>query len=81
MKELNKLISRLKRIGIDIRTENNFPWIYLMEVNGEKVTDQFCSSLYFTIALMSTMTYGEIRFTDLGEMLKIIRKYSGRTKK
>ena len=60
---------RLKRIGIDVELACNYPWIYLVSVNGKKVTEKYMSEYGYTIAFLTNS--GKIKITSLG----IIRKY------
>lgn len=73
--KLNIFVARLKSIGIDIELSANYPWIYLDKVNGKKVTERFHAEHGFTIAFLP-IKGEELRFTDITEIFKIIRKYS-----
>ena len=45
---LNRLVPRLKKIGIDIEMSGNVPWIYLEKVNGNRIKkeDYFLSLIH-----------------------------------
>jgi hypothetical protein len=72
---INRLVPRLKRIGIDVRLAGNYPWIYLDEVNGNRVTEKYLANHGFTIAFMPIRSEQKMELTDIGEIFKIIRKY------
>ena len=72
---INRLVPRLKRIGINVRLAGNYPWIYLDEVNGKRVTEKYLANHGFTIAFMPIRPEQKMELTDIGEIFKIIRKY------
>ena len=65
----------LKRIGIDVTLLSNFPWIYLDTVNGMRVTEKFHSDHGFTIAFIPIKKDKILKFTDIGKIFEILRKY------
>lgn len=75
MKKVETLITRLQKIDIQIELLGNYPWIYLDKVNGKRVTEKFHSDHGFTIAFHPIRVGEELKFTDLGEIFKVIRKY------
>lgn len=79
MEKLNILIKRLKKIGIDMELFRNSPWIYIDTINGKRVTEQFHGNHGFTIAFTPSKNE-ELNFTDIPEIFKVIRQYSGRQK-
>jgi hypothetical protein len=72
---LSRLVSRLKKIGITIEMFRNVPWIYLDEVNGNKVKEKFNANHGFTIAFYPTKPDEKMELTNIREIFKIIRKY------
>jgi len=74
--KLSILKHRLSKIGIDITLSSNLPWVYLHEVNGKRVEELYMANHGFTIAFLNR----EIKLTDLGEIFKVIRKYSAKNK-
>jgi len=68
--KLSILISRLKKINIEIECLGNYPWIYLYKVNGNRVKEKYLANHGFTI-----MFSGSGEFTDLKEIFKVIKKY------
>lgn len=75
MNKLDTFINRLHKIGIDIKLINNFPWIYLSEINNVMVTELFKANHGFTIAFLPIRKDQELQFTDITEIFKLIRKY------
>lgn len=71
MKKLDALIRRLQRIGIDIKLDGNYPWIYLGQVNGKKVVEKHASEHGFVIGFLNQ----DFTFTYSKETFQIIRKY------
>lgn len=76
MKEIEKFVERLKKIGIEVELTLNYPWIYLDKVNGKQVTEQFFSNYFFTLAF-APVRYGDesVKWVDLKETFKVLRKY------
>lgn len=72
---INRLVPRLKKIGIEVELFGNVPWIYLDKVNGNKVKEKFHSNHGFTIALYPVKIGEKIVLTDICEIFKVIRKY------
>lgn len=73
MKELETLVNRLRKIGIDITFLGNFPWVYVDKINGKKVVEKYNSDHGFVLGLLTLA--GKLQFSDLSELFKIIRKY------
>ena len=74
---INRLVPRLKKIGIEVRLVGNYPWIYLDEVNRNRIKeeDYFCGNHGFTIAFSPIRANQVMQLTDIREVFKIIRKY------
>lgn len=74
---LTTLVLRLKKIGIDIELEGNYPWIYLSKVNNNTILkdDYFMGNHGFTIAFYPIRKNQPMKFTDIKKLFKIIRKY------
>lgn len=76
MKNLDAFFRRMNKLGIDIALTSNYPWIYLSSVNGNRVQETFRSEYGFTIAYMPIKNNdNDVKFTDISEIFKIIRKY------
>ena len=73
--------NRLKMIGIDIELVSNYPWLYIIEINGIVVTEIHKSEHCFTLAYLPIRNNQEIQFTDLKEIFKLIRNYNELRKK
>jgi len=74
--KLTIFVKRLEKIGIKTTYFGNFPWLYLDTVNGKKVLEKFEANHGFTIAFLPIKSGQEMRFTDIGEIFKLIRKYA-----
>jgi len=79
MQEFNSLdafVRRLEKIGIDIKMAGNFPWIYIDTINGKKVTEKFQGNHGFTVAFLPIRHDQKMKFTDITEIFKLLRKYT-----
>ena len=68
-------VERLQKIGVDVKLGGNYPWIYIDYINGKRVTEKFEAEHGFTLAFTPIKKDQEIRFTDIEEIFKLIRKY------
>ncbi len=75
MEKMVIFINRLEKIGIGVELVGNYPWIYLDKINGVRVTEKFQGNHGFTIAFLPVRVDRELRFTDITEIFKLIRKY------
>lgn len=73
--KLSVFVERLKWVGVDIKLTANYPWVYIDEINGKRVTETYQGDHGFTIGFESIKSDGEFTFTDLSEIFKLIRKY------
>jgi hypothetical protein len=74
---LNKLVTRLKKIGIEVELAGNYPWIYLEKVNGNRIKEQdyYFANHGFTIAFLPIRSDKEMEILDISKTFEIIRKY------
>jgi hypothetical protein len=74
---INRLVPRLKKIGINVELVGNYPWIYLEKVNGNRVKreDFFLGNHGFTIAFLPIRKDQKMELTDIKKVFEIIRKY------
>ena len=72
---INRLVPRLRKIGIDVELIGNYPWIYLDTVNSNKVKEKFEANHGFTIAFLPIRNDQKMELTDIGKVFEIIRKY------
>ena len=74
--KLDTFVKRLKKIGIEIKLSGNFPWIYLDEICGKRVTETFQANHGFTVMFLPGRTDSPVsEFTDIKEIFNLIRKY------
>jgi hypothetical protein len=69
-KKIEKLVSRLESIGIEVKLGLNYPWIYLNYVNNRAVKEIYYGDHGFTVAFAN-----QPNWLNLRRMFKIIRKY------
>ena len=74
---LNRLVPRLRKIGINIEMVGNYPWIYLEKVYGYRIKkdDYFHGNHGFTIAFYPIRKDQVMELTDIRKVFEIIRKY------
>lgn len=76
LEKIEILLSRLKKIDIELKLFGNFPWIYIDKINDQKVTEKFHAEHGFTLAFLPIKPNHELVFTDIKEIFKLIRKYT-----
>lgn len=76
MKKINTFVKRLDKIGIKVELVSNYPWIYIRSINGKYVTEKFQGNHGFTVAFSPIREGQELQFTDIGEIFKLLRKYT-----
>lgn len=72
---LQVFIRRMKKLNIDVELIGNYPWVYIDKINGKKVTETFEANHGFTIAFLPIRKDQKMKFTDIGEIFNLIRKY------
>jgi hypothetical protein len=79
MNELDVLVERLKKIGIEIQLTGNIPWIYLRSVNGNVIKQEDCKNANWghCIGWYPAFMYDEyhINWHDIKYTFELIRKY------
>jgi hypothetical protein len=74
--KLGVFVERLKKIGIEVKLSGNFPWVYLYEINGIKVTERFAANHGFTVMFLPGRNDSPpSEFTDIKEIFNLLRKY------
>ena len=76
MDKIGTVVRRLGRIGIDVELALNFPWIYLTRINGKRVIETFQGNHGFTIAFYPIRHNEALKFTDIGKIFELIRRYT-----
>lgn len=74
-KVLDDFRRRMGKLGIECKFSGNYPWIYLDYINGKRVTERFCGNHGFTVAFLPIRDGQKMELTDIGEIMKLIRKY------
>ena len=79
--KIKVFLKRLKKIGIDVKLSGNYPWVYITEICGKRVTEKFYGNHGFTIIFLPVRNDSPPSdFTDIEEIFKLIRKYKNKTK-
>lgn len=74
--KIKVFVERLKKIGIEVKLQGNYPWVYLDEICGIKVKEKLYGNHGFTIIFLPGRTDSPPSdFTDITETFKLIRKY------
>jgi hypothetical protein len=74
--KITRFVERLKKIGIDVKLSGNFPWVYIDEICGKRVTEKFEGNWGFTLIFLPGRNDSPpSEFTDITEIFKLIRKY------
>lgn len=75
--KIKVFVERLKKIGIDVKLSGNFPWIYIDEICGKRVTETFMGNHGFTLIFLPVRNDSPpSEFTDIKEIFKLLRKYT-----
>ena len=75
--KLKVFVDRLNKIGIEVKLSGNFPWIYINEICGIRVTEKFEANHGFTVMFLPGRNDSPpSQFTDITEIFKLIRKYN-----
>ena len=75
--KIKVFVERLKKIGIEVKLSGNFPWVYITEICGKRVTEKFEGNHGFTLIFLPGRNDSPpSEFTDITEIFKLIRKYS-----
>ena len=75
--KIKVFVERLKKLGIEVKLQGNFPWVYISEICGIKVKEKFAGNHGFTLIFLPGRTDSPpSEFTDITETFKLIRKYN-----
>lgn len=72
---LNRFLSRIRSINIDIELTSNIPWVYIYKINNKVVTEKYKSEHGFVIGYIPTKPKDKFRFSDTTEIFKLLKKY------
>lgn len=75
MDKITVFVERLQKVGLKVELGCNYPWIYMEYVNGKRITEKFRAEHGFTLAFMPIKEGQEIKFTNIKEIFKLLRKY------
>lgn len=75
--KITVFVERLKKIGIEVKLSGNFPWVYIDEICGKRVTEKFEANHGFTVIFLPGRNDSPpSEFTDIKEIFKLIRNYT-----
>jgi len=75
--KITRFVERLKKIGIDVKLSGNFPWVYIDEICGKRVTEKFEANHGFTLIFLPGRNDSPpSEFIDIKEIFKLLRKYT-----
>ena len=75
MNVVERFVTRLKAIGIEVELISNAPWIYLHKINGTKITECYKGNHGFTAFWYPIRDDQDFVFTDRQKVFKLIRRY------
>ena len=79
--KIKVFVERLKKIGIEVKLQGNYPWVYLDEICGTRVKETFQANHGFTVMFLPGRNDSPpSEFTDIKEIFKLIREYKIKTK-
>ena len=69
--KIKVFVERLKKIGIDVKLSGNFPWVYIDEICGKRVTEKFNGNHGFTIIFLPARNDSPpTEFTDIKKIFQ-----------
>lgn len=75
--KITVFVERLKKIGIEVELAGNYPWVYINDICGKRVTETFEGNHGFTLIFLPGRNDSPpSEFTDIKEIFKLIRKYT-----
>ena len=80
MDMLDVFMRRMGKLGIKIELSANYPWVYIKKINGMVVKEKYLGNHGFTIAFLPIKDGQSIKFTDIGVVFNLIRKYVNKNK-
>lgn len=71
-RKLERLKRRLSSIGTETKFCMNYPWVYIVSINGKPITQTYYSDHAFTVCFAT-----ESRWLNLKKLFKLIRQKRG----
>ena len=68
-------MERINKLGFELKLASNFPWMYIIEINGKKVTEKFNSDHGFVLGFQPITPDREFSFSDIHEIFKLLKEY------
>jgi tRNA splicing ligase len=74
---LCRMMDRLKKIGVNLELAGNYPWVYILKINGKWVKESYQSEHGFVLCFSPKETDGDFSFAyGFSDAFKLIRKYT-----
>ena len=74
--KLGVFIERLKKLGIEVKLSGNFPWVYINEICGIRVTERFAANHGFTVMFLPGRNDSPpSEFTDITEIFNSMMRF------
>ena len=75
--KLIRFVDALSSIGIKLELQANYPWIYIVSINGNRIArEEWTANHGYILGYWTVWTGGEFKFNNLPRTFKLIRKYS-----
>jgi len=73
---LDIFVNRMKKININIELMGNFPWVYIIKINGKVIKEKFNSEHGFVVCILPIRECQNIACSNIGKIFQLIRKYN-----
>ncbi len=71
-----RFVNGLNSIGIRIILQANFPWVYIISINGNLIPkEEFTANHGYNLGYVTAQRGGDFKFENLPRTVKLIRKY------
>lgn len=74
MTTIDSFVNRLKKIGINVELEGNYPWVYLRKINDVPVKGNFLAEWGFTVFFRGSKFGSGDKITDTNTIFNKIRE-------
>lgn len=66
---------RLNRIGVKVELVANYPWVYIVSINGDSVKERYMGNHGFTAFWFPVKVGDEVKFTNRQQVFSLLRRY------
>lgn len=71
-KELDGIITKLHKAGVNIQLLINYPWVYIDKINNRKVIEKYNSEHGWVVGIYNK---NKFKIDNIKEFFNLIRKY------